>query len=79
MFLENQKFVILMSVLVLQELYNYRSHVALSTSMALNNSDYILLFPKDVTLYEEFCSVVCKSSLMYTLLFVSTITMKLIS
>lgn len=52
-----------MSVLVLQEPYNYRSHVVLSTFVALNNYDYILLFPKDVTLYEEFCCVVCKSSL----------------
>jgi len=52
-----------MSVLVLQELYYYSSHIVLSTSAALNNSNYILSFPKDVTLYEEFCCAVCKSSL----------------
>lgn len=50
-------------MLVLQELYYYRSHVVISTSWALNNSNYILLFLEDVTLFNEFYCVVCKSAL----------------
>ena len=60
---KTRNMVILMSVLVLQALYNYRIHYVLSTSAALSNSNYSLLFPKDIKLYEEFCCVVCKSSL----------------
>ena len=59
---KTRNLVVHMSVLVLQVLNNYRSHYVLSISAALNNSNYILFFPKDVTLYEE-CCVVCKSSL----------------
>jgi hypothetical protein len=60
---KTRNLVILTSVLVLQELYYYRNYVVLSTSAALNNSNYILLFPKYIKLYEEFCCVVSKSSL----------------